>query len=79
MLPYLMMSIPFLLVLLMAYACGSAAFPEGLGVWAFMQKTFVPMTKRDFWLPPCPLCWLVRAAVVVVAIYAANDYLAPTL
>lgn len=35
-----------------------------------VRKTFVPMTKQEFWFPPCPICWLVRAAVVLTAICA---------
>jgi hypothetical protein len=32
--------------------------------WNFLRKTFVPTTKFDFWFPPCPLCWVARAAAM---------------
>jgi disulfide bond formation protein DsbB len=43
--------------------CGFNHSTESLG--RVFRQIFVPVTKSEFWLPPCPLCWLARASLVV--------------
>lgn len=44
-----------------AWAC--AGFPSPL---PFLRKTFLPLTKAEFWFPPCPICWAARVALLIV-------------
>ena len=62
--------------LLSASALGCATvhlvYEKGWNPWTApigaLQKTFLPLTRRDFWLPPCPLCWALRAGAIGIAI-----------
>lgn len=58
-----------LLLLSMMLGCAAGA---GHGYLSTLRQTFVPLTKREFWLPPCPLCWVARAAVLVVLVVVAT-------
>lgn len=43
-----------------------------------LQKTFIPTTSLQFWFPPCPFCWMARAAAVaLIAIFIMN-HVAPS-
>lgn len=45
----------------------------GINPLVTLRETFVPLTRREFWLPPCPFCWAARAAAVVcIGIIAVN-------
>lgn len=39
----------------------------------YLQQTLLPLTRREFWLPPCPICWAARgcAVMLVVAVVLA--------
>lgn len=39
-----------------------------------IRATFVPRNRRDFWLPPCPFCWLARSALACMAVLAVRDF-----
>lgn len=38
-----------------AWGCGD--FPP---VRPFIRRTFIPLTKHEFWFPDCGLCWAIR-------------------
>lgn len=46
------------------YQCAKLHEP-GIGFTQFLKKTFLPTSVHEFLLPPCPLCWFARAAMVV--------------
>lgn len=35
-----------------------------LSILQVIQQTLLPLSTREFWFPPCPLCWVVRAAII---------------
>lgn len=45
------------------YICATLHEP-GISFVQFVKKTFLPMSVHEFLLPPCPMCWFARAAVV---------------
>lgn len=53
-----------------AAACSHA---HGAGPLRFLKATFTPLTKHDFWFPPCPLCWgVLLASIVVIGLAISN-------
>lgn len=38
----------------------------GINPLTTLRKTFLPMTKKEFWFPPCPFCWVARGAAVLL-------------
>lgn len=58
--------VPLAILAVVSPFCGMAESGERL--MAVLRKTFAPMTAREFWFPPCPLCWGARAfALVAIA------------
>lgn len=49
--------------LFIIYMCATVHEPE-ISFFQFVKKTFLPMSVHEFLLPPCPLCWMARAAVL---------------
>jgi hypothetical protein len=55
------------MVVFPVYKCALSHYPE-ISPKRFILATFIPMTRKDFWFPPCPLCWGVRAVVVTTGV-----------
>lgn len=68
---WLSFTIPVGLLILGSLACAGI---HGYRPLETIRQTFMPRSAREFWLPPCPLCWAVRA-VLVVALFAAGNQL----
>ena len=63
--------VPLAVFMIGGILCGASAL-EGANVpralWAPIRRTFLPLTKHEFWFPPCPLCWATRGAIVGLAV-----------
>lgn len=55
----------------LAFVTVAAGLCAGISPMKFLRKTFVPLTKREFWLPPCPFCWAARAAAATLMVAVA--------
>lgn len=60
------------LVAIAAFACGTG-HRSSLSVKEFTKETLLPTNLRQFLLPPCPLCWAVRAGVIITAFLIVNE------
>lgn len=49
-------------ITVLAYRCA------GISPIMFLRKTFAPLSKMEFWFPPCPFCWAARFAVAGLAV-----------
>lgn len=52
----------------LAFLCAGLHVP-GIKFKAFLRETLMPLSKREFWFPPCPLCWAVRVAALALVVY----------
>lgn len=55
-----------------ALLCGMGH--SGLSAPKVARRMFVPLTLREFLLPPCPLCWVGRAAMIAVAVLGYQQF-----
>jgi len=55
------------LVSLVAVSAGAMTC-AGINPLVAIRKTLMPMTSREFWFPPCFLCWGVRGLTATAAL-----------
>ncbi len=72
---FVVIAFAFAVMILATFACAQMHEPRGISIMPFLRKTFVPLTQREFWFPPCPMCWAVRVATVALAVYVFLPYL----
>lgn len=60
-------SVALIMTTLGALVC---AGEHGTSVEETLRQTFMPLTMREFALPPCPFCWFVRVTALTLLIGA---------
>lgn len=71
---YVLLVVAFGLLLFGATFCGMDH--TGLSFVGVLQKTLIPLTTKDFWFPPCALCWATRVVVLGIGTYLVYPALA---